>query len=259
MKTFVIIPTYNERENLEPLTEQILALSPELHVVVVDDNSPDGTGQLADELARRHREVHVVHRPGKLGLGTAYRAGFKYALDSEADLVMTMDADFSHHPRYIPRLVALTESCDLAIGSRYVDGGGVRNWGLKRSILSSTANLIARTALNLRAHDCTAGFRCYRREVLEGVNPDSVLSSGYSFLVEMLFRCQRLGYKVGEVPIIFENRQHGQSKISQREIYKAVYTVLRLSLERLLGRKKGYEVQERDAWARTHNARQSGP
>jgi dolichol-phosphate mannosyltransferase len=245
MKTFVVIPTYNERENLEPLAEQVLALSPELCIVVVDDNSPDGTGQLADELAQRRPEIHVVQRPGKLGLGTAYRAGFKYALEAGTDLIMTMDADFSHHPRYIPQLIALTETCDLTIGSRYVDGGGVRNWGLKRRVLSSTANLVARIALGLHAHDCTAGFRCYRREVLERVNPDSILSSGYSFLVEMLFRCQRLGYKVGEVPIIFENRRHGESKISEREIYKAGYTVLRLSLERFLHLKKNLAAGER--------------
>jgi dolichol-phosphate mannosyltransferase len=251
MKTFVIVPTYNEVENLEPLTEQILALPPELHIAVVDDNSPDGTGQLADELARRHREIHVIHRPGKLGLGTAYRAGFKHALDAEADLIVTMDADFSHHPRYIPRLINLTETCHLTIGSRYVDGGGVRNWGLKRRVLSRTANLIARIALGLQAHDCTAGFRCYRREVLEKVNPDSILSSGYSFLVEMLYRCQRLGYKIGEISIIFENRQHGQSKISEKEIYKAGYTVLRLGLERLLGRKKNPAAQERTSSPQT--------
>jgi dolichol-phosphate mannosyltransferase len=251
MQTIVIIPTYNEVENLGPLTEQILALSPELHIVVVDDSSPDGTGQLADELARRQQKIHVVHRSGKLGLGTAYCTGFKYALAAGADLIMTMDADFSNHPRYIPQLIALAETCDLTIGSRYVDGGGVRNWGLKRRILSWTANLIARTALGLQAHDCTAGFRCYRREVLEKVNPESILSSGYSFLVEMLFRCQRSGYKVGEVPIIFENRRHGESKISEREIYKAGYTVLRLSLERLPGRKKKCGEQERNAGLQT--------
>lgn len=224
--------------------EQILALPPEPHVIVVDDGSPDGTGDLAEELARRHQRVHVVHRPGKLGLGTAYRAGFKYALAAGADLVMTMDADFSHHPRYIPSLIALAETCDLTIGSRYVDGGGVRNWGLKRRLLSRMANVIARLALGLQANDCTAGFRCYRREVLERVNPDAILSSGYSFLVEMLFRCQRSGYKVGEVPIIFENRRLGQSKISEKEIYKAGYTVLRLSLERFLGIKREAKEQE---------------
>jgi dolichol-phosphate mannosyltransferase len=241
----VIIPTFNECDNLEPLVQQILALEENLGVIIVDDNSPDGTGELADKLARRYEEVQVIHRPGKLGLGTAYIAGFKLALATGAERVMTMDADFSHHPRYIPQLIAMAEVCHLTIGSRYVNGGGVRNWGWQRRFLSRTANLVVRLTLGLHAHDCTAGFRCYRREVLEGIDLDSIFSDGYSFLVEMLFCCQQLGNSVGEVPIIFENRRHGSSKISRAEIFKAWYTVLRLGWGRLCRKGGNWHCQKR--------------
>jgi glycosyltransferase involved in cell wall biosynthesis len=235
MKTTVIIPTYNERENLADLVGQILDLNIQPHVVVVDDNSPDGTGELADELAARNGRVRVIHRPGKLGLGTAYIAGFKWALTDGADRVVTMDADFSHNPRYIPAVVALTEKHDVGIGSRYIPGGGVTaNWGLHRRFFSWGANHFARLMLGLEAHDCTAGFRCYRREVLQSINLDRIFSNGYSFLIEMMYKCQRLGYTFGETPILFENRHKGDSKVSREEIYKAMYTVLRLSASRLL-------------------------
>lgn len=235
MKTAVVLPTYNERENLASLVSQLLALGIEAEVVVVDDNSPDGTGRLADELAARDGRVHVIHRAGKLGLGTAYVAGFQYALLHGAERVLTMDADFSHHPRYVPTVVALTEHRHVGIGSRYVQGGGVtQDWGLRRRFLSRSANLFARIALGLRAHDCTAGFRCYRREVLESIELERIFSNGYSFLIEIMYRCQRLGYTFGETPILFENRQQGASKISQWEIYRAMLTVARLSVSRLL-------------------------
>jgi dolichol-phosphate mannosyltransferase len=235
MKTAVVLPTYNERENLIGLVNQILALGIEAEVIVVDDNSPDGTGQLADEMAARDTRVHVIHRAGKLGLGTAYIAGFKWALSEGAERVVTMDADFSHHPRYVPALVALAEHYHVGIGSRYVPGGGVsQDWGGRRRFLSRGANLFARTALGLKAQDCTAGFRCYRREVLQSIELDRIFSNGYSFLIEMMYRCQRLGYSFGETPILFENRQQGSSKISQWEIYRAMQTVLRLSVSRLL-------------------------
>ena len=235
MKTTVIIPTYNERENLAELIGQILELEIGVHVIVVDDNSPDGTGELADELAAHNGRVGVIHRPGKLGLGTAYIAGFKRALAEGADRVVTMDADFSHHPRYIPALVALTDRYHVGIGSRYVPGGGVMaDWGLHRKLLSWGANHFARLVLGLKARDCTAGFRCYRREVLQSIDLDHIFSNGYSFLIEMMYKCQRLGYTFGETPILFENRHRGDSKISQEEIYKAMYTVLRLGVSRLL-------------------------
>lgn len=237
MDICVIIPTYNEKENLTELVTEILALEIGPRVIVVDDNSPDGTGVIADELARGNPRVSVVHRTGKLGLGTAYVAGFKQGLAAGADRLITMDADFSHDPAYIPALVALADHFHITIGSRYIPQGGVRNWGLQRRFLSWGANAFARTLLGLQARDCTAGFRCYHREVLENIDLEHIFSNGYSFLVEMLFRCQRQGFTVGEIPIIFANRTRGQSKISQREIFKAMYTVTRLFASRLIRRR----------------------
>lgn len=236
--TFVIVPTYNEADNIDELLGQLLDLPAHFGVLVVDDNSPDGTGQKADSWAARYpQRVHVVHRPGKLGLGTAYIAGFKTGLGHlKAASLMTMDADFSHHPRYIPAMFELSARKDVVIGSRYVDGGGSRNCTWKRVYLSKTANFVARTLLRLQAHDATAGFRLYRREVLESIPLDQIFSSGYSFLVEMLFMCERRGWRIGEVPIIFEDRRKGTTKISRNEVLKAMYTVLRLFLRRLGGR-----------------------
>jgi dolichol-phosphate mannosyltransferase len=268
MKTAVIIPTYNESDNIEALAREILALrlgpstsrvvspsaSLRMHlsngsgetsgqalgditeIIIVDDNSPDGTGEIADELTKVYRGIKVIHRPAKLGLGTAHIAGFKEALAWGADRIVTMDADFSHHPRYIPDLLTRNRDAQLVIGSRYVDGGGTVNWGLQRQILSRGANTFARLVLGLKAHDCTAGFRCYRREVLESIELDEIFSNGYSFLIEMLFKCQRRGWEIGEVPIIFEDRRHGASKISRREIFKALYTVLCLGCKRIFRR-----------------------
>ena len=233
--TFVIIPTYNEKENLADLVGQIMALPVNAGVIVVDDNSPDGTGEIADSLAREYPgRVHVVHRAGKLGLGTAYIAGFKKGLTLNASRLMTMDADFSHHPRYIPAMIEASARYDLVIGSRYVPGGGALHCAWHRVLLSRGANLFARVMLGLRANDATAGFRCYRRAVLETIPLDEIFSSGYSFLVEMLFLAQQGGFTVGEVPIVFENRQRGASKISRQEILKAQYTVFRLTGRRLL-------------------------
>lgn len=234
--SFVIVPTYNEADNLDELISQILDLPVAIGVIVVDDNSPDGTGKLADQWAAEHPgRVLVVHRPGKLGLGTAYVAGFKRALAIGAKRIMTMDADFSHNPRYIPDMVALSKQKHVVIGSRYVSGGGQRNCTWKRVLLSKGANFVARSLLSLQAKDATAGFRLYRREVLESIPLDQIFSSGYSFLVEMLFLCQRRGWQIGEVPIIFEDRRKGQTKISRNEVIKAQYTLLRLFLRRLRG------------------------
>jgi dolichol-phosphate mannosyltransferase len=231
----VIVPTYNERENIVPLVEALIGLTPVHAVVVVDDSSPDGTGDLADILAQRHPAVRVIHRPGKLGLGTAYVAGFKLALDLPVAQILTMDADLSHDPARIPDLVEAAAAFDVVIGSRYVPGGSTRNWGLRRQFLSGCANMTARLALGFRAKDCTAGFRCYRRRVLEAIDLAGIKSDGYSYLVEILYRCQRAGFSIGERPIVFDNRRRGTSKISQREIYKAMLTVARLAHERLLG------------------------
>lgn len=235
--TFVIVPTYNEADNLDELLEQLLALSTPIGAIVVDDNSPDGTGDMAERWAAENPgRVHVIHRPAKLGLGTAYIAGFKKAInDLAAERILTMDADFSHNPRYIPDMIALSRTKHVVIGSRYVPGGGTRNCTRKRIYLSRGANFVARTLLGLKARDATAGFRLYRREVLQSIPLDEIFSSGYSFLVEMLFLCQRRGWQIGEVPIIFEDRRKGQTKISRQEILKAQYTVLRLFLRRLRG------------------------
>jgi dolichol-phosphate mannosyltransferase len=236
--TYVVVPTYNEAENVEELTRQLLALPVPIRPIIVDDNSPDGTGTIADALsAASGGRIRVVHRPGKMGLGTAYIAGFKLALtDPTTEFVMTMDADFSHNPRYIPRMVEMAASCDVVIGSRYVPGGGTLGCKLRRVWLSRTANGIARTLLGLKAHDCTAGFRLYRRGVLEAIPLDTIFSSGYSFLVEMLYLSQRKTHRFGEVPIVFEDRRKGKTKISSAEIFKAQYTVARLSFRRFIKR-----------------------
>ncbi len=237
MDTFVIVPTYNEADNLDELLRQLLALPTPIGAIVVDDNSPDGTGDMAERWAAENPgQVHVIHRPAKLGLGTAYIAGFKKAIDDlGAERILTMDADFSHNPRYIPDMIALSRTKHVVIGSRYVPGGGTRNCSRKRIFLSRGANFMARTLLGLKARDATAGFRLYRREVLQSIPLDEIFSSGYSFLVEMLFLCQRRGWQIGEIPIIFEDRRKGQTKISRQEILKAQYTVLRLFLRRLRG------------------------
>jgi dolichol-phosphate mannosyltransferase len=232
----IIIPTYNERENIGPLVKEILNLGLDSQVIIVDDNSPDGTGELADELADQHPGVRVIHRPGKLGLGTAHIAGMKAALSDDVALIVTMDADFSHHPRYVPDMLAALKRFDVVIGSRYVPGGGTLYCTAPRKALSRGANLFARTMLSLHAGDTTAGFRAYRRAVLESIALDEIVSDGYSFLIEMLYRCQRQGWRVGEVPIVFENRQRGASKISKTEILKAMQAVVRLSWERAGGR-----------------------
>ena len=235
-ETFVIVPTYNEADNIDDLLAQLLELPVNLGVIVVDDNSPDGTGQKADEWSKRDPErVYVVHRPGKLGLGTAYISGFRFAIDElQAARVMTMDADFSHNPRYIPAMIAMSEEKDVVIGSRYVPGGGTLNCTWKRIWLSKIANFTARGLLGLQANDTTAGFRLYHRRVLESIPLDQVFSNGYSFLVEMLFMCQRRDWQIGEVPIVFEDRRKGTTKISRNEVLKAQYTISRLAARRLL-------------------------
>ncbi len=234
MRPVVIVPTYNERDNIEILLDELLSLPVDVSVINVDDGSPDGTGEISGRWAARYPDrVQVVHRAGKLGLGTAYIAGFKRALSQDYDRVLTMDADFSHHPRYIPSMLDLSRDCDLVIGSRYVAGGGTLNCTWKRRALSQGANSFAKTMLGLRAKDCTAGFRCYRREVLAAIDLDSIFSNGYSFLIEMIYYVQRHGFSVGEVPIVFEDRRRGISKISRTEVYRALQTVGRLSMQRL--------------------------
>ncbi len=238
LQVAVIVPTYNERENIEALVTQLLALPVAVRVIVVDDKSPDGTGAIADRLAAKNdARVGVIHRASKLGLGTAYVAGFRRALAEGADLICTMDADFSHNPRYVPAMVdKIGQGYDLVIGSRYVRGGGTSGCTFDRKLLSWGANAFARAMLGLCAHDATAGFRCYRRKVLESMDPDEIKASGYSIQIEMLYRVQRRGWRVSEVPIVFENRRLGTSKVSKDEIVLALGTVLRLAWARLTGK-----------------------
>jgi dolichol-phosphate mannosyltransferase len=233
MPPAVIIPTYNESDNIATLVDGILALPIGAHVIVVDDNSPDGTGALIDSIVARDSRVHCVHRPAKLGLGTAHIAGMRQAFALDLEPIITMDADFSHHPRYIPDLLNGLEKFDVVIGSRYVPGGGTRLFSIKRIVLSTGANTFARLMLNLKATDCTAGFRAYRRRVLESIDLGHIFSDGYSFLIEMLWLCQSRGWRIGETPIIYEDRRAGKSKISRAEIVKATYTVLRLFWRRV--------------------------
>jgi dolichol-phosphate mannosyltransferase len=236
-RALAVIPTYNERENLPRLVPDVLAQSAELDVLIVDDASPDGTGDLADELAARHPErVHVLHRGGKLGLGTAYVAGFRWALERGYGFVFEMDADFSHDPRHIPEFLALTRNAGLVLGSRYLRGVTVVNWPMKRLILSWLANAYARAVTGVRASDLTTGFRCYRREVLESIDLDAVRSSGYAFQIEMAVRAARRGFRIAEMPIIFVDRNVGVSKMSKRIVWEAVWMVWRLRLLSVTGR-----------------------
>jgi dolichol-phosphate mannosyltransferase len=232
MRALAVLPTYNEAGNVLSITSAVLAQDPRLEVLVVDDASPDGTGDLVENARRDEPRLHLLRRAGKLGLGSAYLAGFRFGLDAGAELVLTMDCDGSHNPRYLPALLAASEQADLVIGSRYVTGGGVENWPLPRRLLSRFANFYTRTLLRVPVHDCTAGFRCYRRQVLETVDPFSVRGSGYSFLEEMVYRVHLHGFRIREVPILFEQRTHGVSKIDEREIYRAAWHVLVTALKR---------------------------
>lgn len=229
-RALVILPTYNEKDNVIPLSEGILAASPRLEILVVDDASPDGTGDVVEKIGEEDSRVHLLRRSGKLGLGTAYLAGFKYGLENGYDLIFTMDADRSHNPKYLPAMLEMLDDHDMVVGSRYVPGGGIENWPVHRRVLSTFANFYTRTALRVTVHDCTAGFRGYRREVLETVDPFRVKSSGYSFLYEMVWRVTRAGFRIGEVPIVFEQRVAGDSKINSSEIYVAAFRVLMIAL-----------------------------
>jgi dolichol-phosphate mannosyltransferase len=227
-KTLVVIPTYNERENLERLVQQLLDLPEPLELLVVDDSSPDGTGQVADRLAERDPRVHVLHRPPKGGLGKAILAGIGYALGKPYDYLITMDADFSHDPRYVPDLLYGMDKHDLMVGSRYVPGGGTVNWGWSRKLNSACANLVTRLVLGLSVRDCSAGFKCYRLDVLAKIPLDEVLSTGYAIQEELLYRYSRHARKLGETPIIFRDREKGKSKMNLGEIVETLAVLLRL-------------------------------
>jgi dolichol-phosphate mannosyltransferase len=233
MKTLVIVPTYNEMENLPLLLKEIFSNAPATEVLIVDDNSPDGTGGLADQMSSEDSRVHVLHRSGKLGLGTAYIAGFKYAIAQGYDAAFEMDADFSHDPRYLPDFLAKIEHADLVIGSRYIPGGSTPNWSWGRRLISGFGNLFARSLLFMPVHDCTAGFRCYRREVLESLGLDTIESQGYGFQVELAYRVQKYGFKIVETPIVFMDRRVGKSKMSKAIVFEAFTFVLRARFKKL--------------------------
>jgi dolichol-phosphate mannosyltransferase len=229
MKIFIIIPTYNEKENIERLIKEIFDLKiNKLSILVIDDNSPDGTADIIERLMEDYQSLFLIKRPVKLGLGSAYRDGFVFALNHGADFIFEMDADLSHQPKYIPTIFAELLNNDLVIGSRYVKGGGVENWPWWRQALSRIANLYVQFILNLKVKDATAGFRGYRKEVFQKVDLEKIISDGYSFQVELVYLVNKAGFKIKEVPIIFPDRKLGQSKIGQQEIVKAIIVVLKL-------------------------------
>jgi dolichol-phosphate mannosyltransferase len=243
LKAFVVIPTYNEKENVRSLTDAVIAQHPGIHVLFVDDNSPDGTGAIIDELVAKNDRVHVLHRSGKLGLGSAYREGFKVALGMGADYLLEMDADFSHDPSTLPLFLSAIQENDLVIGSRYLNGVSVVNWPIRRLMLSYFASVYTRLITGLQVRDCTSGFKCFRRSVIESIDLSRVTSDGYSFQIEMNYRCMEKGFRISEIPIIFIDRHAGSSKMSGSIVREAVLMVWKLRLNtlfsRLFGRKQG--------------------
>ena len=233
-RLLVTLCTYNERENLELLVPEIHAVAPEAHVLVVDDNSPDGTGQYAQELVTDDDRVHVLHREAKLGLGTAIVAGLKYGIAEGYEFVLNMDADFSHHPRYIPDLVGCMDNADVGIGSRYITGGAAVGWGLKRHFMSRAINAYARLLLGLRTRDNSGAFRCYRASKVAELDFGRIVARGYAFQEEILYRCRRIGCRFRETPIVFEDRRFGTTKINWRESVAALWVIFRLGIENVI-------------------------
>lgn len=240
-KTLVMTATYNEIENLPRLVDEVFAVAPEVDFLVVDDNSPDGTGAWCDKRAATDSRLRCIHRSGKLGLGTAIVAGMKYAIEHDYEHVLNMDADFSHHPRYLPAMIRGMDPPqaaprDVMIGSRYIPGGGTVDWPLRRRLMSRAVNLYARWMLWLRARDCSGGYRCYRVATLATLDLDSIRSRGYSFQEEILWMLRRAGAQIGETPIVFADREQGQSKINGREAVNALRIIAALGVRNLIGR-----------------------
>ncbi len=236
MKTTVVVPTYNERANLEELIPRVLGQLPDIEMLVVDDGSPDGTGGYADSVAAEDPRVHVLHRPGKMGLGSAYVYAFTQALTTDTELIIQMDADFSHDPDVIPELVEQAATHDVVLGSRYITGANVVNWPLRRLFLSYFANVYTHIVTGLPLRDSTGGFKCFHRKVLAEIELDSIRSDGYSFQIEVNFRSWRRGFSMVEIPIVFVDRHSGTSKMSRRIVWEAMWLVWRLRIGRILRR-----------------------
>jgi len=236
MHPLVVIPTYNEKENLPTIIPEVLAQDERLSVLVVDDNSPDGTGRMADEIAKDNPRVHVLHRTAKQGLGKAYLAGFRWALERHYDRIFEMDADFSHKPEYLPAFLKESMEFDIVLGSRYISGVNVINWPMSRLLLSYYANMYARVVTGLPVRDSTGGFKCFRREVLEAIDLDAVASNGYAFQIEMSFRAWKKGFTIKEIPIVFTDREQGHSKMSKKIVREAIWMVPKLRLLSWTGR-----------------------
>ncbi len=235
MKTLVIIPTYNELENMPRLLPEVLSKNEEINVLIVDDNSPDGTAAFVENEIKNNDRIHLIKRSSKQGLGTAYIAGFKYALQKNFELIFEMDADFSHDPNEIPRFLEEIKDSDLVLGSRYKNGVNVINWPMRRLLLSWFANLYTRFITGMPVHDATGGFKCFRRKVLEAIDLNQVTSNGYAFQIEMNFKAWKKGFKVKEIPIIFVDRMKGESKMSRKIVREAVTMVWKLRLKSIFG------------------------
>jgi len=235
-RALIIFPTYNERENIEKIVHAVLPLDPRVHVLIVDDNSPDGTGEIADRLVEQNGKVNVLHREKKEGLGQAYIAGFRWALERDFDFVFEMDADFSHGPEYIKAFLKEIQDHDLVIGSRYINGVNVINWPMSRLLLSYFANAYTRWVTGLPLFDATGGFKCFRREVLAAVDLDKIGSSGYSFQIEVSMRVWKKGFRIKEIPIIFYDRTAGESKMSKKIVREAIWMVWWLRLKSIFGK-----------------------
>ena len=235
-KALVVMPTYNESENISRIIPEVLNQSPQIDILIVDDNSPDGTAQLVEKLQKENgNRIHVLKRPQKMGLGTAYVAGFRFALEEDYDYIFEMDADFSHSPDVLPRFLEAVQDADLVLGSRYITGVNVINWPLRRLLLSYGASFYTRLITGMPVKDPTGGFKCFRRGVLESIDLDKIQSNGYSFQIEMSFRAWRKGFRIVEIPIVFTDRVGGKSKMSPQIVREAIWVVWKLKIQQLLG------------------------
>lgn len=235
MKTLIIIPTYNELENLPRLLPVVLSKDSTINILIVDDNSPDGTASFVEDEMKKDNRIHIIKRPSKQGLGTAYIAGFKFALQNQFDLIFEMDADFSHDPNEIPKFLEEIKKSDVVLGSRYITGVNVINWPMRRLLLSWFANFYTRVITGMSVHDATGGFKCFRKEVLQAIDLDKVTSNGYAFQIEMTFKAWKKGFRIKEIPIIFMDRVKGKSKMSKKIVREAVTMVWKLRLKSIFG------------------------